>query len=353
MPYPCTCCYIYPCFFLISSQGSHPTFQCKNTIRLLSCDVCGLNQYDKCQKITSHFLFPFVHHKPDIFTFQESHSSPETSAQWAVDFGIQKDNLLSSHGNTRSRGVILGWSHKFKILSSRIDTEGRYIVASMKGYGEKFTLVPLYLEPGLSISEVFRILGEVMGFAAETENARTMFIGDFNAILDPILDTSSSRATASACGRRLADFMDTHELTDIWRVGHEKDVRYSCFTGPVSSHSDLALASPSFLTHVVNCSIETSYPSDHASLYIYVEFNLDQDPRGRGLWCVPTHVLGDTVYQKRIENLLTSGLHQEASNLDPLDRMAAQGSNTKSYSDKLVLMHWEHDQLVKYHTSEA
>ena len=288
----------------------------------------------------------------------------------------------------------MGWSHKFKILSSRIDTEGRYIVDSMKGYGEKFTLVSLYLEPGLSISEVFRILGEVMGFAAETENAHTMFIGDFNAILDPILDTSSSRATASACGRRLADFMDTHELTDIWRVGHEKDVRYSCFTGPVSSHSDLALASPSFLTHVVNCSIETSYPSDHASLY--VEFKLDQDPRGRGLWCVPTHVLGDTVYQKRIENLLTSGLHQEVSNLDPSqfwdftksaiwsetityladrhqakkswvkqidqdiesitlarDRMAAQGSNMKSYSDKLALMHWERDQLVKYHTSEA
>ena len=77
----------------------------------------------------------------------------------------------------------------------------------------------MYLEPSMKDSEVISILSEVMTKIVQGGNSRVMWCGDFNAILNPTLDTAAGK-TRRTRGKKLDGFLATHDLTDIWRMGH-------------------------------------------------------------------------------------------------------------------------------------
>ena len=80
-------------------------------------------------------------------------------------------------------------------------------------------------------------------------NARVLFTGDFNAILDPSLDMAKG-SSGNQRGKFLSSFIDQHDFTDVWRVLNPDARRYTCFMSNNPSRLDLFLASPSFLTYV-------------------------------------------------------------------------------------------------------
>ena len=205
--------------------------------------------------------------------------------------------------------------------------------------------------------------------------------------LNPSLDCNNGSATLWPRARSLIEFMDTHELTDVWRVAHPDSKRYTSFQSGTLTRIDLMLASPSFLTHVVNSAIGVSYATDHAPVYMI--FSLSQDIRGRGLWRCPAYLLKDPVYVKRIENIVDHAL-TNSKQLDPnklwdfiklqirsetiqylgecnkakkawtvkvetdiqtlalaRDRVVQQPEVVKSYSAKIKLLQIERDELIQ------
>ena len=264
---------------------------------MLSCNVNGLRDFKVRQAIKSRFLYPQGSAgKPDVFMFQESHSTPENVKQWEADFG---GKLIFSHGENLSWGVLLGFRPGLdvKVISSVQDTEGRYIVANVSIQGEGVTIGNIYMEPGLTTERVASLLQEITGIAQTFDNTRVIFGGDFNAVLDPTRDCNAVNTSGVRRGRHLQNAMDQYDLTDVFRVLHPTDRRYSCVSfGKVLSRLDYTLVSPDMLTYVVEASIGAAYKSDHSPIYLY--FNLQDNQPGKGIWHFPNYLLGDPVYKQ-------------------------------------------------------
>ena len=157
---------------------------------LLSCNVRGIADFQKRGSVVDHFIYPKGSNKrPDIFSFQETHSTPEVTGWWDSTFG---QNTLYAHGTNSARGVLLGFNPKLDVtvVNSSTDSEGRYIVANLKVQGESLTIVAVYFEPDLSDQAVVRLWTKITKIVHKYENSRVMFCGDFNAILNQNIDTN-------------------------------------------------------------------------------------------------------------------------------------------------------------------
>ena len=241
-----------------------------------------------------------------------------------------------SHGTAASRGILLGFSKNLEcvVQDSEIDQEGRFIVAHVSIGGKAITVVGAYLEPSLNVVNYNTILANIMAAIVKGGNSRVIIGGDFNAILQPHLD-SKRGVDSHNKGPHLNRFMDTHDLSDIWRVGHSEEKRFTCFHTATQSRLDLLLASPAFLTHVLDCEIGISYKSDHSP--VYVEFSLSKETRGKGYWRIPDFLLSDPVYMKKIDNVLEEAL-VGFPNLNPMKvwdftKIKVRGDSIKHMAD--------------------
>ena len=110
-------------------------------------------------------LYPLnVKEQPDIYSFQETHSTAEVTQSSAKSFGKTAKNVIYSHGTSQGRGVLLGFAENLgvNVVSSFSDTEGRYVGAHVKIKKEAFTVVALYLEPVMQATERNQVLDAVM-----------------------------------------------------------------------------------------------------------------------------------------------------------------------------------------------
>ena len=191
-------------------------------------------------------------------------------------------------------------------------------------------------------------------------------------------------------GDQLKSYMEMHDLTDIWKAVHREDKRYTCF-GLNKSRIDLTLASPSFMSHVVDSSIGISYMSDHAP--VIVDFTLEQDSQGPGFWRLPQYILSDPAYIHTIDNVIEDTVAKNRD-LDPaqlwdflklsvssksieflaqsqqvkkawvkqidsdiktvnIAREKAQTSTAiRCYTEKLSLLQWECDKIISFRTHQ-
>ena len=342
-------------------------------------------------------MYPHNNKLPDIFTFQEMHSTPVNSCSWPSLFNKSDKNLLLVHGSGRSRGILLRFNETlpFNIVLSVTDPEGRYIVAHVKLRKESFTVVSVYLDPLMSLLDRSQSMARIMEEVAKSGNARVLFCGDFNAVLEPALDYSTGvcHSLANSKHAQLVEFANLHDLTDVWRTLLPTDRRFTSFGSGIPTRIDLAFAMSPMLTHIESSHIGTSFGSDHAALF--VDFNLDQDTWGKGCWHLPQYVLSDPIYVRRIENVIESVL-QENGQLDAnqrwdflqvavwletikfvaakhkakqewvkqLDENIALITQARDkvhndrhvvhyYSEKLKVMQLEREDMVKFHTEKA
>ena len=108
--------------------------------------------------------------------------------------------------------------------------------------------------------------------------------------------------------------MDSHELTDIWRVMNPGRTRYTVHISGSSTkltHADLMLVSPAMLTATTASDIEPCYSSDHNPISLSVV--LGGRPRGKGYWKFPDFLLSDVQFQKLVQDwiLLTVKENEE------------------------------------------
>ena len=204
---------------------------------MLSCNVRGLCSFEKRSSIVNHFLHAKGSHPiPDIFSFQETHSTPEVARKWKCTFG---QKTIFSHGTGRARGVLLGFSDRLEvdIVESDSDREGRYIVANVNIKNEKLTVVAVYLEPNASEDLILQVYEKIDKSVSRYQNTRVVYCGDFNSILDRKLDTTTQWSKRS--DTLLSQYMEANELTDVWRVLHPEECRFSSFTRGLLSRIDL------------------------------------------------------------------------------------------------------------------
>ena len=214
----------------------------------------------------NRFLFPVdVDQFPDVYTFQESHSSPEMERYWN---SVLPGQLVYSHGSSHARGVLVGIHSRFSLSlkSSVADPESRYVIVECMQGDECFTLVSVYFEPQITLELLVEILTTIAKKVDELGHNRVLWTGDFNIVLNPQVDSTavSQKAptgTKARARKQLLPFIDEHELTDMWRAMHPFDIRYTVQsktlnTRCVHSRVDYYLSSPALSTAVLDTDIK-------------------------------------------------------------------------------------------------
>lgn len=134
--------------------------------------------------------------------------------------------------------------------------------------------------------------------------------GDFNDVLDPVLDrskTTSQRSNSSF----YKTFLNESVLVDVWRYKNPDKVEYSrrqIVEGTLrQSRIDSFLISKAVLTNVVTCFYKISHISDHSFVCLKCDFT--DVERGPGMWVMNNSLLNDEEYCNKIHTLIDESLH--------------------------------------------
>ena len=282
------------------------TFRKNNALRIFSCNINGLNNVEKLGKVKHKWLLPDRRHEtPDIYTFQESKSTPNVEKLWNR---LLPGKVLYSHGNQYSRGIVLGihYASPVSFRNSVSDPEGRYIIAECCANSEMFTVASVYLEPHIEVQTFSKVLADIARVIDGFGHPKVVWVGDFNIALRNDMDSTSTGRTYTARKDVLLPFMDAHELTDIWRAMHPFEKVFTTHARTrdrtVLSRLDYFLTSPAFLTSVVDCDIKSAYCSDHSP--VTLDFHVDGCTQGKGYWKFPDFLLRDFNFRPLIRECI-------------------------------------------------
>ena len=180
-------------------------------------------------------------------------------------------HVYYSVGSSQSRRVVILINKKlqFKCIKQIKDTIGRVLILVAEIQGHTIILTNIYA-PNRDETQFFADLEVKLQQAGDYNG---IIGGDFNLVMDPILDRSGTNpirmSRASLAVRRMAESLG---YIDVWRILNPKGRDYSFFSPPHSTFSriDLFLISRGFLQSVISCSIGSILVSDHALVNLEV-----------------------------------------------------------------------------------
>ena len=226
-------------------------------------------------------LFNWIYQrKVDIIFFQESHSTESDENKWRTEFDGE---IIFNHGSSDSRGVciLIRKYMSYEIHDIKRDNHGRYIIADITINNKRMTLGNLY-GPNKDDALFFN---EFIHHTETYTNDNRVIGGDFNCILNPVLDKKGGRPGHPHIRSRnvILDYMDETELVDIWRLQHHDHLNYTYHThdiNPVFTRLDYFLVSHGLVDTCEYTDIIPGYQSDHS--FITMKIIFPDNGRGRG-----------------------------------------------------------------------
>lgn len=279
-------------------------------IKIFSHNVNGIRDYVKRRKVFNYFK----NKQADIVCLQETYSEVNNEKFWKSEWG---GHIIFSHGTHHSCGVTILFRKdlNFEILNTLSDANGRYLICHLKINNREVIISnlygPNYDSPGF-YARIFSLL-------EQSNHPEWITTGDFNIILDSILDSKSCRPHAN---RRAADMvrdcMEQYGLIDVWRQLHNDVKRYTFRRGgSIASRLDFFLISESFSSLVKKSEILPSILSDHS--VVLLDIALDADKRGPGFWKMNTKWINHPEFKQIMNEAIDSVLiKNQQEKLDPL-----------------------------------
>ncbi len=267
---------------------------------IISMNVRGLHSMaEKRRK-----LFQWIHiHKAEIVMIQESHSIPSDVRLWKSEF---QGDIFFSHGNSASRGVciLLKSRIKYEVHETRIDNDGRYIILDITINDCRCTLANVYGpnkdDPAFFIN--------VINIMESLPNDNRIVAGDFNCILNPLIDKQGGQSNHSHVKARelLKTYMEETSMVDIWRHHHPWVKGFTYHTSGrivVFTRIDFFLVSAGFVALCDNSDIVPGFQSDHS--FIKLKLSLIDQQRGKGFFKLNCSLLQDQEYVEMINTTIT------------------------------------------------
>lgn len=198
-----------------------------------------------------------------------------------------------ANGPKKACGVLIAIKDSvvFRHIHTIQDPQGRYIILICELNQVIFTLVNLYA-PNTKQRKFLAPL-----FTKVAEVITLILGGDFNTVLDPSLDsTTSARKPVSS----IFPLLHKYELYDIWRClhGSERDFTFLSAAHSSYSHIDFFFTDKRSLQNVLSASIGTISWSDHAPITLQFDTKLRNTPPP--LWRLNTSLLEDKVLCQKI-----------------------------------------------------
>lgn len=295
--------------------------------RFLSWNTNGINQPTKRRKVLN-----FIRkHKVDIAFLQESHLTDAEHCKLGKQWQGQ---IYYSSFTSQARGVVilLRKGIPFQLEHLERDKGGRYVLVRGFLANKSVTMLNVY-GPNQDDADFFVNLF----FKINCSPTELIIGGDFNLVLDPNMDRSSSSSkplssAAKALKRELTDL----NMIDVWRAKHGHRREYSYYSHVHNSYSriDMVFIHAGMEHLVTSCEYLAKTHSDHAPLLLGLN-NQDQKNSPKR-WRFPTHLVNDKNFVKLINEQIDFFLTVNKGSASPSivweSMMAYIRGSTISYS---------------------
>lgn len=293
-------------FDVLDCSGSRPTKyyfvylvdtqrirMASDKVKFISFNVNGLLNPIKRSKILSKIKAEQAH----IVYLQETHLTDKEHPK-LKKMGFT-NLFFSSYKSGRRRGVAILISSKlnFEKVSEMGDKEGRFILVKGKIDGNPITLLNVYAPPGSDIGFFQKIINIMV---TETEGL-LICGGDLNIHLQPKLDSSSRKTHKKSLYKKVNTLFEEVGLIDIWRDLFPNRRDYTHYSAPHSLYTriDYFITFGKDKDKIHNCGIGTMDLSDHAPIYLSVDFDLR---RKNNIWKLNSSLLNDPSVKTQIKS---------------------------------------------------
>ena len=267
-------------------------------VKVISWNINGCGNQIKRRKVLAYLKSKCT----DIAFIQESHiAEDEEAGKFQRDWVGQVYH--SSYSSKRNGVMILvNKNLSFVMLKQKKDVEGRIICIEALINGIRTILCNIYApnkgDP-VFFHEVNTLVGDMEG--------QVILAGDFNQVMDGILDKSKPRSDPASRDRAAIHMLaEDLSLVDIWRLVNPSEREYTFYSHCHKSHSriDFFLISNTLIDSVVDCKIGAIALSDHGAVELHIDLQTDRDRKGR--WRLNTKLLQDEVFSNALSEDLKS-----------------------------------------------
>ena len=265
------------------------------SVKVLSANYQGLRNREK----RSDVLRYFKEKNAAIVCLQDTHLT-------ANDINTVKEvwNECYVHGsktNARGVAVLLNDNFEHKLLEYNTDRHGNHVQMLIMCSSTKINLINIYA-PNQDDPTFFH---NIKAVANNVESDYIMICGDFNLVMDPVLDSFNYRNINNPRARMEVHAMVNElDLTDAYRYSHPSTKRYTWRRKPPLKQArlDYFLVSSPFIDLIGQCDINSSYRSDHSILELSIVMN--PFTKGKGIWRFNNSLLYDKDYLNLVNTII-------------------------------------------------
>lgn len=232
----------------------------------MAVHVLSLN----CQGLLSEWTQPSLAQKclsrgVSVAFLQETHFTDETDVERLED--LTKGKVYQSVGSNHRAGTAILFLGSFllcgSIISSAADPNGHWVMVEAEYSGTPFTLLSLHAPTYIADRRrLFQSLNSVLGDSPQN----IIVSGDFNCVLDPLLDRRSTAAPGNdASVAALRGLLNSYGVTDCFRFLHPDvaEYKWTSPTGIYSSRLDRIYCSKGLKGHLTFAGHAPIPISDH------------------------------------------------------------------------------------------
>lgn len=242
----------------------------ENVVKFISWNCKGLNAAVKRGNILTHLKKL----ETDIGFLQETHLKDQDHRRLRTKWIGQTYHSNFPFKN-RGAAIIIRKTIPFTATKIIPDSRGRYIIVTGKLFHHPVILASVYapnIDDENFITSFFAALPSM-------DSHQLIIGGDFNLVLDPIIDKSSQKTfNISKSAKAIHKFMNTYKLFDPFRVVNPSIKKYSYFSPVHHSFSriDFFLIDYANTTNIKHCDYEAIVLSDHSpvSFHLVMGHNL-------------------------------------------------------------------------------
>lgn len=188
--------------------GSLKTLE-ETNVQFVTWNCKGLNGAVKRGNILAHLRKLGA----DVAFLQETHLKNHAHKQLYKNW---IGHVFHSKFNCKSRGkaIIINKSIPFTTSDIISDPNGRYIIVTGKLYNTPVTLANIYA-PNYDDE---KFINSVLAILPNLHSHNLILAGDFNLVMDTVLDRSSSRQqSVSKSAKLIQNFLKSANLIEAWR----------------------------------------------------------------------------------------------------------------------------------------
>ena len=163
----------------------------------------------------------------DIFFLQETYGTRDIENIWRKQW---KGEMFFSHGSNHSWGalVLIRDNLDFKIHSTKVDSQGRYIFLEAYIQDSPYFLLNIYAPDKCSEQFLFfKDVSDILKGVRVEQDHPFIVGGDFNIILGHVLDGQGGNSKRKDSGKIVEDKFAELNLVDIWRIRNPTVTRFT------------------------------------------------------------------------------------------------------------------------------